>query len=155
VTDAVRSLYEETAGPLGRALLAWSGSSEVAEEALSEAFAQLLRRGEGLRDPKAWVWRTAFRIAAGDLHRRRRAPGELLDVDLAAWGGTGNEEALDLLRALAVLTDQQRRCVALVYIADRPATEAAAILQTSAATVRVQLMRARSRLRRELTRGEP
>lgn len=34
-------------------------------------------------DPAAWVWRTAFRLAAGELHRLRRdSPGELL---VAGW----------------------------------------------------------------------
>lgn len=150
----VRSLYEEVRGPLGRALLAWSGSTEVAEDSLSEAFTQLLRRGDGVRNPRGWVWQAAFRIAAGDLHARRRAPLELTgELDLATWG-TDWSEAVDLLRALDVLTDQQRKCVALVFIADLPATEAAHILGTSAATVRVQLMRARRRLRNTLTKEE-
>jgi DNA-directed RNA polymerase specialized sigma24 family protein len=56
-------------------------------------------------------------------------------------------EAVDLVRALARLSEQQRRCIALVDVAGHAAPSAAAILGTTAATVRVQLMRARRRLR--------
>ena len=38
----------------------------MADEAVAETFAQLLRRGEAVEDPAAWAWRTAFRIAAAD-----------------------------------------------------------------------------------------
>ena len=34
-----------------------------------EAFAQLLRREPNVRDPKAWVWAAAFKIADGELRR--------------------------------------------------------------------------------------
>lgn len=147
----VRTTYETVHAPLWRAVLAWSGSTDVADEAVAEAFAQLLRRGPEVRDPDAWVWRAAFRLAAGDLQRRRRATGRTVDVDRAGEvaGRTDRlpDDALDLVAALAQLTDQQRRCVALVDVAGHTAPSAAALLDTSAATVRVQLMRARRRLR--------
>lgn len=145
----VRTTYVEVRGPLWRSLLAWSASPDVADEALAEAFAQLLRRGDDVRDPAAWVWRAAFRLAAGDLQRRRRAAGPDDDAlaRLAATPDRLPDDALDLVRALAGLTDQQRRCVALVDVAGHTAPSAAAVLGTTAATVRVQLMRARRRLR--------
>lgn len=147
----VRATYEEVHPPLWRAVIAWSGSVEVADEAAAEAFAQLLRRGDEVRDPAAWVWRAAFRLAAGDLQRRRRAGGRTVDVERAEGlvGRTDRlpDDALDLVTALAKLTDQQRRCIALVDVAGHTAPSAAALLDTSAATVRVQLLRARRRLR--------
>lgn len=147
--DVVRAAYLEIRGPLWRAVLAWSGSPEVADEAVAEGFAQLLRRGDEVRDPAAWVWRAAFRIAAGELQRRRAAPdGGLASVErLAAEADRLPDDALDLIGALAQLTEQQRKCVALVDIAGHTAPSAAAVLGTTPATVRVQLMRARRRLR--------
>ena len=69
--ERVRLAYEAVHAPLWRAVLAYSGSADVADEAVAEAFAQLLRRGDGVDDPAAWAWRSAFRIAAGELQQRR------------------------------------------------------------------------------------
>ena len=70
-SDMVEQTYLAHASKLWRSLRAYSGDPDVASDAVAEAFAQLLRRGDGVRDPGAWVWRTAFRIAAGDLKARR------------------------------------------------------------------------------------
>jgi RNA polymerase sigma-70 factor (ECF subfamily) len=153
--DEVRATYDEISARLWRAVVAWSGSTDVADEAVAESFAQLLRRGPGVRDPAAWVWRVAFRIAAGDLRERRVAGARSMsnagtDDAVATLPGRVDhlpDEAVDLVRALAHLSDQQRRCVAMVDVAGHTAPSAAAVLGTSAATVRVQLMRARRRLR--------
>ena len=147
-TDVVRATYDDIRGPLWRALLAWSASPDVADEAVAEGFAQLLRRGDEVRDPAAWVWRASFRLAAGDLQRRRAASDGRSDAsERLATTDRLPDEAIDLVRALAQLSDQQRRCVALVDVAGHTAPSAAAVLGTSAATVRVQLMRAHRRLR--------
>ena len=99
----------------------------------------------------AWVWRAAFRVAAGDLQRRRGrarrgADPEALELVPSATDRLP-DEALDLVEALQALTEQQRSCIALVDVAGHTAPSAAEILGTSAATVRVQLMRARRQLR--------
>ena len=142
----------------------------MADEAVAESFAQLLRRMQGdgagtradggpVRDQAAWVWRTAFRVAAGDLARRRdRAGSEGAQALLARRPGAVDrlpDDALDLVRAMATLSDQQRRCLALVDVAGHTAPSAAAVLGTSAATVRVQLARARRRMRALLDDPRP
>lgn len=148
LNDRVRGAYESQHVRLWRALAAWSGSSDVADEAVAETFAQLLRRGEAVDDPVAWAWRTGFRIAAGELQRRRRdARYELTEVALPA--GTP-DAVLDLVSALHYLTDQQRACVVVCDLLGYSAEEAGPVLRTSAATVRVQRMRARRRLRARL-----
>jgi RNA polymerase sigma-70 factor (ECF subfamily) len=149
--ERVRATYLEVRAPLWRALVAWSGSTDVADEAVAEGFAQLLRRGPtDVRDPAAWVWRASFRVAAGDLQRRRRERGVAVADALDGVAGSVDrlpDDALDLVAALAQLSEQQRRCIALVDVAGHTAPSAAAVLDTSAATVRVQLMRGRRRLR--------
>ena len=71
----VEELYREHGKRLWWALVAFSGDRDIASDAESEAFAQALRRGEAIKDPLAWVWRAAFRIAAGELQQRgRQAP---------------------------------------------------------------------------------
>src|SRR2546430_12508817 len=47
-----------------------------ASDAMAEAFAQALARGNELRSPQRWVWRAAFRIAAGELKARLRRSEE-------------------------------------------------------------------------------
>lgn len=157
-SDRVRDAYEQHRTPLWKALLVWSGSAEVADEAVSEAFAQLLRRGDGVRDPAAWAWKVAFRVAAGDLQRRRQHADRSADLalvgDLAARPDRLPDDALDLLRALRGLSEQQRAVVALVDASGHSAASAAEVLGTTAATVRVQLMRARRRLRTQLDHPE-
>lgn len=166
-TEVVRGVYDDHHGRLWRAVLAWSGSVDVTDDAVAEAFAQLLRRGDEVRNPQAWVWRAAFKLAAGDLQRRRaraseqattRANGhDPLDDPLdrvAAPPDRLPDEAIDLLRAMKRLTDQQRRCIALVDVAGHTAPSAAEVLGTTAATVRVQLMRARRTLRTSLADPE-
>jgi RNA polymerase sigma-70 factor (ECF subfamily) len=140
--EAVHATYVDVGASLWRAVLGWSGSTDVADEAVAEGFAQLLRRGPVVKDPAAWVWRASFRLAAGELQRRRARPESVAEpVDHLP------DDAVDLIRALQQLSDQQRRCVVLVDLAGHTAVSAAAVLDTSPATVRVQLSRARRRLR--------
>lgn len=154
--DRLRPVYEEINERLWRAVVAWSGSTDVADEAVSEAFAQVARRGDAVRDPAAWVWRAAFRIAAGDLAERRRV--DPLEPEVAVrWPAPSVPlpgDLDDLLQALQALPDQQRRGVVLMDAAGFTAAEAAALLGTSAGTVRVQALRARRRLRSLLTSQE-
>ena len=150
--ERVRAAYEAVHAPLWRAVLAYSGSADVADEAVAEAFAQLLRRGDGVDDPAAWAWRSAFRIAAGELQQRaarRRSPASVPDVGVSL-----PEPAIDLIAALRHLTDQQRACVVLCDLAGHDAPSAARLLGTTGATVRVQLMRSRRRLRELLEESD-
>jgi hypothetical protein len=70
--DELGRLYEEHRDRLWRGVYATCGDPDVASDAVAEAFAQALRRGDAIRDPLAWVWRAAFRISAGELKARSR-----------------------------------------------------------------------------------
>ena len=72
VSERVRAVYETDHARLWRSIYAFGGSRDVADEATAEAFAQALRRGDEIRNVAAWVWRSAFAIARGELQRRRR-----------------------------------------------------------------------------------
>ena len=71
-SDELGRLYQDEGSRLWRAVFAYGGDAEVASDAVAEAFAQCIRRGDEVRDPRAWVWRSAFRIAAGELKERGR-----------------------------------------------------------------------------------
>ena len=138
----LEQLYREHGNRLWWALVAFSGDREIASDAESEAFAQALRRGEAIKDPLAWVWRAAFRIAAGELQRRRTVAAPLADASYEL-----PEPAAHVTQALRELPPQQRAAVVLHYYADKPIREIAELLGTSSSTVAVHLHRGRNRLR--------
>jgi RNA polymerase sigma-70 factor (ECF subfamily) len=145
---AIERVYREQRAKLWRALLAFTGDRHAAEDALAETFAQALARGEGVERWDAWVWRTAFRVAAGDLARKERPAvvPEKHSYELPA--------PIDhLVQALAQLSPKQRLAVVLHDYADRPTDELARTLGSSRATVHVHLSQGRRRLR-ELLKEE-
>ena len=144
VTQAtdLEALYREEGPRIWRALLAFSGDRSIAEDALSEAFAQALARGDELRDPGRWIWRVAFRVAAGELKMRGR------NRSLESEPGYEHPETIaHVVGALAKLSPNQRMAVVLHDYADRPVDEVAATIGASRATVHVHLSRGRKRLR--------
>lgn len=140
---SVETVYREHGDRLWWAILAYAGDREIANDAVAEAFAQALRRGDDLRDPLAWIWRTAFRIAAGELQRRRNSL-QLEDTSYQM------PEPSELFAALAELSPNQRAAVVLHYYAGYRLTEVAAILGSTKSTVSVHLTRGRRRLRKLL-----
>jgi RNA polymerase sigma-70 factor (ECF subfamily) len=139
--SAVERIYRDHGPRLWRSLAAFTGDPDIASDAVAEAFAQALRRGEELRDPLAWIWRVAFRVASGELQRR----GSLRSVppDIAGPAETKAIEMIDLLRRLPT---NQRAALILGYYADLPAAEVAALMDVSVATVRVHQHRGRKHL---------
>jgi len=126
-------------------VLAYSGDPEVASDAVAEAFAQALRRGDAIRDAEAWVWRAAFRIAAGELaDRRRRASAPANERPSVSFIP---ELADELIGALSRLSPKQRACVVLHHYAGYPVNEIASIVGSSVAAVKVHLSQGRKRLR--------
>jgi DNA-directed RNA polymerase specialized sigma24 family protein len=88
---SVKTLYRADAERLWNALCAFSGDPDIASDAVSEAYAQLLHRGGAVANPVAWTWRAAFHIAG----RRLSGPFDLLDgrylgsgPDLGSWRPT-------------------------------------------------------------------
>ena len=135
--------YREEAPRLWRAVLAYAGDRELADDAVAETFAQALARGTGIRDVRPWVWRTAFRIASGELKGRRRLPS----TPTPSRSYEISDDHLHLASALSRLSPKQRAVLVLHYYADRPTKQIATILGMSAATVRVHLTQGRRRLR--------
>jgi RNA polymerase sigma-70 factor (ECF subfamily) len=145
-TTRLEAVYREHGERLWRSLLAFTGDPDVASDAVAEAFAQALRRGDALKDSAAWVWRAAFRLAAGDLKARRvtppSGPGSTSEDPIAA-----SDEADRILRALARLSPKERSSVVLHHYAGFPVREVAATIGSTSAAVRVHLSRGRKKLR--------
>ena len=148
-TTELERLYRERGDRMWRSLYAFSGDPDVASDAVAEAFAQALRRGDEIREPERWVWRAAFRIAAGDLQRRGRGAPLTTEVSYEV-----EEPARELVAALARLSPKQRAAVVLHHAADYPIKEVATILGSTQAAVKVHLARGRARLRDLLEEDE-
>lgn len=138
-------MYLSHGGTVWRAVLAMSaGSREVADEASCEAFARLYAYRDGVRDPVAWVFRTAFRLAGRELKRQRL----LVDSQIPEVS-SGDVSVLPPSAATALrrLSPEQRSAVFLHYFADMPLGEVARLCGVPTATVKVRLHRARRALR--------
>jgi DNA-directed RNA polymerase specialized sigma24 family protein len=138
----IELVYREHGARMWRAVFLSSGSREVADDAVAEAFAQALRRGSAVRDPAAWVWRVAFRLAAGELKERGRV--EHFEGDPVPGLP---DPFVDLWRALALLPLKQRASVVLADYAGWSHREIAKALGSSVSAVGVHVHRARKRLR--------
>ena len=138
-------LYAAEAPRLWRAMLAFTGSREMASDVVAEAFAQCLRRGADVRLPALWLWKSAFRIARGELRDSRRISGPLLDAS--------TEDVMpdvDLMIALDRLSHRQRLTIILHYYVGYSTPEIARIMGLAVPTVRVHLLQGRRRLRQML-----
>jgi len=140
--DRLERLYREQGARMWRAVLAYAGDPEVASDAVAETFAQALGRRDAIRDPERWAWRTVFRVAAGELKRRRRS------LPLSVEGVYEMEEpARELVVALGRLSERQRAAVVLHHAVGYPVREVAAILGSTPGAVKVHLLGGRRRLR--------
>jgi RNA polymerase sigma-70 factor (ECF subfamily) len=145
LADTFEGLYNQEADRLWRALFALSGDTEIASDAVAESFAQAIRRGTAIRDPRAWVWKAGFRIATGELKRRSSS------VRTIPEGAYHDPEVdTELLAALAQLPLGQRAAVILHYYADAPVKEIARRTGMSQLSVRANLSRGRKRLKQLL-----
>jgi RNA polymerase sigma-70 factor (ECF subfamily) len=142
-TTDLEAVYREDGARLWRALYAYANDAEVASDAAAEAFAQALGRGTAIRDVRSWVWRAAFRLAAGDLKNRSRlAPGPIPD---AATHDVHLDD--ELVAALQRLTPQQRLVIVLHYYVDCPVGEISRRTGMHPLAVRSHLSRGRRRMR--------
>jgi RNA polymerase sigma-70 factor (ECF subfamily) len=144
--QSIEAVYRADADRLWRALFAYAGDPDLASESVAEAYAQALRRGPAVRDPAAWTWRAAFRVAAGAL-KVRRTTDALGEETARDRGHLDHYADPDLLAALRQLPDAQRAAVILFYYADLPVREIAARLGSNGLAVRANLSRGRRRLR--------
>jgi RNA polymerase sigma-70 factor (ECF subfamily) len=136
------ALFREAGSGVFRTLYAYTGGRrDIAEEAMAEAFARALARSGTIRDPIAWIYRTAFRLANEELRAERRhgpAPAE---------EASPPPELSGLIDALRRLSPNQRAAIVLRHVLDLEIAEVAHRMGTAQPTVRVHLHRGRKKLR--------
>jgi RNA polymerase sigma-70 factor (ECF subfamily) len=146
------------------AQIAWRilGDAEEVKDAMQETFLRFFRHLRGYdetRDLMGWLSRIAVN-ASLDVQRRRRRLGIFNPLESAgpiADPGPAADDALIrrdeiafLRRAIDTLPPKERLAVLLRDVEGLSTNEVAAALSSSAATVRVQLSRARLKIRRLL-----
>jgi RNA polymerase sigma-70 factor (ECF subfamily) len=141
--DDVETVYRRDGDRLWRALFVFAGDADVASDAVAEAFAQALRRGRAIRDVQGWVWRSAFRIAAGELKSR----SYLSRASIPERWSHDRHVDMELIGALERCTPQQRIVLALFYYADCPVREISRRTGMNQIAVRAHLSRGRKRMR--------
>jgi RNA polymerase sigma-70 factor (ECF subfamily) len=149
-SDRLRVAWDEHKDRLWRAVLASSGDADVASDAVAEAFAQAARRGEAIDDIGRWVWRAAFRIAAGLLVERREVVSNDAGAPELRSADSLPEEVVGLLDALDRLRAEDRLVVVLAHVGGWSSAEIGELTGATAGATRVRLHRARRQLRREL-----
>jgi RNA polymerase sigma-70 factor, ECF subfamily len=140
----LEALFRAEGDGVYRTLYAFTGGrADVAEEATAEAFARAIASRDRLRDPLAWVYRVAFRVAIDEL-RRDRHRTTFTDAP------TAPPEFAGLVEALRKLSPNQRAAIVLRHVLDLDVDEVAKRMGVAAPTVRVHLFRGRARLREML-----
>ncbi len=140
-------LYRNEFPHVYRALVVVLRDTEVAKDALQDAFVEGLRRPPGDDENlTGWLFRVALRRAR---RRVRRAASELLH---ALGIGSTDEIALALDRVevgrlLAMLSTRQRAMVIAQYYLDLDQTEIARLFGVQRGTVAATLAQARARMR--------
>lgn len=141
------AIWRDCGPTLWRAVYVYAGGRrDVADDAVAEAFARAMARGDAVRDPVPYLYRVAFRVAAAELKRMQTTTELLGTHEAPVTGDALTGPSPDLLRALQRLSPAQRAAVYLHYQADLPVKEVARLTGTSSASVKVHLSRGRKRL---------
>jgi RNA polymerase sigma factor (sigma-70 family) len=150
--DAFEALFRREFAPITRTAYLIVGDWEVAREISQDAFVQVLRHWEKVKDMESqggWVRRVAIRKAVRS--HRRSTRGRVLESAAAPTPVSEPSSAdLDVHRALLTLPRRQRAAIALHYFEDRPVSEIATLLGCGEVTVRTHLARGRKALAERL-----
>lgn len=131
------------------------GDSEAAADAVQEAWTEILRGLDNLREPRAfpaWAYRIVSRRCArtiGQLrgHRRMVQAVSAEPVEAVEAQETAGLDIDRLRAAIRQLPGDQRAAIALFYFEDMSVAEVAVSLDIPAGTVKTRLMHARRKLR--------
>lgn len=151
-SDPVRfiDVYERRYRPMVGLAYLTTGSNALSEEIVQEAFIDLYRSWDRVRQPEAWLRRAVVsrctswvrRRAVERRHLARARPDEPVVID---------EVAVAVRNAMKVLTVRQRAAVVMRFHEDLPEAAIAAALGCRAGTVKSLLSRAKTKLRKELS----
>ena len=155
--DAFEQLVLHYQDRLYRFLLVRANNRADAEDVLQETFVAVFKYLPSYR-PKYRFSTWLFTIAVRQLGRQRQSPGTADSLDSIACGHAGPEQLgiqVEQQRstwqtARSCLGDAQFTALWLFYVEDLPLTEIGKVMKRPVSWVKVNLMRARRRLSKEL-----
>jgi RNA polymerase sigma-70 factor (ECF subfamily) len=155
---AFAQLVADFHADMARVAFVVCGDRGLAEDAVQSAWLVAWRKLHSLRDPdrvRPWLLSVTTNEAR-QLVRRRRGP--VLEIDVGAPADpradpSNGIERVDLRRALAHLSPDERALLAMRYVVDIGSDDLAKALGTSPSTARTRLCRVIDRLRKELRDG--
>lgn len=121
-----------------------TGSNEIAEDVVQDAFVQLYARFDRLDDPAPYLYRTVVN-GCRQRHRRRQVAERLQHLTVQTQVST--LEIDETWTALRHLPARRRAAVVLRYYEDLPLAEIAKILDCRLGTVKSMLHRALAELK--------
>jgi RNA polymerase sigma factor (sigma-70 family) len=140
------------------AQIAWAilGDAEDVKDAVQETFLRLFRflgRYDERKDFFGWLTRITVNVCRDALRRRKTRTHEPLEADVRSGEAGPDEELIHrsdlarLRRAVDALPPKERLAVILHDVEGLATTDVASALGSSVSTVRVQLSKARAKLR--------
>jgi RNA polymerase sigma-70 factor (ECF subfamily) len=143
---------------MARVAFAACGDRELAADAVQSAWLVAWRKLRTLRDPsriRPWLLAVTANEARQILRGRH---GPVVEIDVETTGDPRGDpsagiERLDLRRALAHLSPDDRALVAMHYVVDLSSDELGAAVGASPSAARMRLSRIVDRLRKELRDG--
>lgn len=158
--SAFHAVYTSMANDLVSFAIGMLGDRRAAEDAVQQAFLELVRsstrfRGDG-RSLRAWLYRSVRYGCLDELRRRRRKPESPIDAVPEPAGMSDPDLGLDptLEAALGQLGDRQRSMVLLRHVVGLSPDEIARVVQSNRTAVYAALGRAERRLRKLLDTGQ-
>lgn len=160
---AFRAVYEATADDLASYAYGMLRNRTAAEDAVQQAFLELVRAAEKLRGQgeaiRVWLFRAVRYTCLDELRKAGRRPE--LPSDSVPDPGYVDADPFDrqidpvLAGALGSLSNRQRSLVVLRHVVGLSGEEMARVMKTSRTAVYAALNRAERRLRQALDTGLP
>lgn len=141
---AFAAIYSELKTPVFTVLVRLTGDRTLSEDLLQEVFLRLYRQPPKAEKPRAYVFRMARNLAIDAL--RQKQPCDPLEEHTLQTDPDPTVK-LDLERALAALTVEERQMVALHLSAGLTFREVAAIVERPLGTVLWRYRKAVEKLR--------
>jgi RNA polymerase sigma-70 factor (ECF subfamily) len=154
-TVSFEGFFEAHKGELYATLCLVTRDRHEAEDLTQDAFVRVFERWarvEAMTDPRAYLYRTAMNAMRSRYRRAKVAARKAVGADTPDDAFAEIDARDATVRTLATLSPRQRAAVVLMDLLGFTSEEAAVILGTRAATVRVHASRARAALRETMTR---
>lgn len=111
--EELRRFYEANRQELYTYSLALTRNREAAEDAIHNAFQQLLRRGSTPTDLRPYVFRCVRNAAIDDLRRERRREDSIFELPSDTDPAPARELGAELQRVLGQLSEDERETIVL------------------------------------------